>query len=283
MPAFFSVLSRGYGSIRALRNLAAATFIAAAPALANPVELVALGDSLTQGYGLPPEEGLVPQLQGWLNSHGADVRVVNAGVSGDTTAGGLSRLEWSLSDQTDALMIALGGNDLLRGLPPEEARANLDAMLEKARARGLPVLLAGLPAPGNYGPDYKAAFDAIWPDLAAKYDIVLLPNLLEPIMQATPEARAQNDLMQDDNIHPAPAGVAMVVEALGPKVLELLAELPRKARAANGGGDPSPKGLPRPPPQAPHQGLRPNHSRPAPSQARRPPRRPHPRSASEAP
>lgn len=226
MPVFFSVLSRGYGSIRALRNLVAATFIAAAPALANPVELVALGDSLTQGYGLPPEEGLVPQLQGWLNSHGADVRVINAGVSGDTTAGGLSRLEWSLSDQTDALMIALGGNDLLRGLPPEEARANLDAMLEKARARGLPVLLAGLPAPGNYGPDYKAAFDAIWPDLAAKYDIVLLPNLLEPIMLATPETRAQNDLMQDDNIHPAPAGVAMVVEALGPKVLELLAELP---------------------------------------------------------
>lgn len=194
--------------------------------MADPIELVALGDSLTQGYGLAPEDGLVPQLEGWLKANGADVNVVNAGVSGDTTAGGLSRLEWSLSDQTDALMVALGGNDLLRGLPPEEARANLDAILEKAQARGLPILLAGLPAPGNYGPDYKEAFDAIWPELAQKYHAIMLPNLLEPIMQAPLEVRAKNDLMQDDNIHPAPAGVTMVVEALGPKVLELLAQVP---------------------------------------------------------
>lgn len=194
--------------------------------MADPIELVALGDSLTQGYGLAPEDGLVPQLEGWLKANGADVNVVNAGVSGDTTAGGLSRLEWSLSDQTDALMVALGGNDLLRGLPPEEARANLDAILEKAQARGLPILLAGLPAPGNYGPDYKEAFDAIWPELAQKYHAIMLPNLLEPIMQAPLEVRAKNDLMQDDNIHPAPAGVTLVVEALGPKVLELLAQVP---------------------------------------------------------
>lgn len=209
-----------------MRNLVLASFIVAAPALADPIELVALGDSLTQGYGLAPEDGLVPQLEGWLKANGADVNVVNAGVSGDTTAGGLSRLEWSLSDQTDALMVALGGNDLLRGLPPEEARANLDAILEKAQARGLPILLAGLPAPGNYGPDYKEAFDAIWPELAQKYHAIMLPNLLEPIMQAPLEVRAKNDLMQDDNIHPAPAGVTMVVEALGPKVLELLAQVP---------------------------------------------------------
>jgi acyl-CoA thioesterase-1 len=226
MPAFFSALTRGYGPIRALRNLVLASFIVAAPALADPIELVALGDSLTQGYGLAPEDGLVPQLEGWLKANGADVNVVNAGVSGDTTAGGLSRLEWSLSDQTDALMVALGGNDLLRGLPPEEARANLDAILEKAQARGLPILLAGLPAPGNYGPDYKEAFDAIWPELAQKYHAIMLPNLLEPIMQAPLEVRAKNDLMQDDNIHPAPAGVTLVVEALGPKVLELLAQVP---------------------------------------------------------
>jgi acyl-CoA thioesterase-1 len=225
MPAFFSVLSRGYGSIRALRNLAAATFIAAAPALANPVELVALGDSLTQGYGLPPEEGLVPQLQGWLNSHGADVRVVNAGVSGDTTAGGLSRLEWSLSDQTDALMIALGGNDLLRGLPPEEARANLDAMLEKARARGLPVLLAGLPAPGNYGPDYKAAFDAIYPDLAKAHGARLAQPFLAPILSLPDRDRALANYVQADGLHPNAAGVALVVEAMGPEVLHLLDEI----------------------------------------------------------
>lgn len=198
--------------------------ILAPPARAEPLELVALGDSLTQGYGLPADQGLVPQLQAWLAARGADVRVVNAGVSGDTTAGGLSRLDWSLGPQTDALLVALGGNDLLRGLPPEESRANLDAILTRARARGLPVLLAGLPAPGNYGPDYKAAFDAIWPDLAQKHGAVLVPNLLAPIMETPPELRAKTDLMQDDNIHPAPAGVALVVEALGPKVLDLIAQ-----------------------------------------------------------
>lgn len=198
--------------------------ILALPARAEPLELVALGDSLTQGYGLPTDQGLVPQLQAWLAAQGADVRVVNAGVSGDTTAGGLSRLDWSLGPQTDALMVALGGNDLLRGLPPEEARANLDAILTRARARGLPVLLVGLPAPGNYGPDYKADFDAIWPELAQKHGAVLVPNLLAPIMETPPELRAKTDLMQDDNIHPAPAGVALLVEALGPKVLDLIAQ-----------------------------------------------------------
>lgn len=205
--------------------------ILALPARAEPLELVALGDSLTQGYGLPTDQGLVPQLQAWLAAQGADVRVVNAGVSGDTTAGGLSRLDWSLGPQTDALMVALGGNDLLRGLPPEEARANLDAILTRARARGLPVLLVGLPAPGNYGPDYKADFDAIWPELAQKHGAVLVPNLLAPIMETPPELRAKTDLMQDDNIHPAPAGVALVVEALGPKVLDLIAQ----AGAGTGG------------------------------------------------
>lgn len=198
--------------------------ILALPTRAEPLELVALGDSLTQGYGLPTDQGLVPQLQAWLVAQGADVRVVNAGVSGDTTAGGLSRLDWSLGPQTDALMVALGGNDLLRGLPPEEARANLDAILTRARARGLPVLLVGLPAPGNYGPDYKADFDAIWPELAQKHGAVLVPNLLAPIMETPPELRAKTDLMQDDNIHPAPAGVALLVEALGPKVLDLIAQ-----------------------------------------------------------
>lgn len=205
--------------------------ILALPTRAEPLELVALGDSLTQGYGLPTDQGLVPQLQAWLAAQGADVRVVNAGVSGDTTAGGLSRLDWSLGPQTDALMVALGGNDLLRGLPPEEARANLDAILTRARARGLPVLLVGLPAPGNYGPDYKADFDAIWPELAQKHGAVLVPNLLAPIMETPPELRAKTDLMQDDNIHPAPAGVALVVEALGPKVLDLIAQ----AGAGTGG------------------------------------------------
>lgn len=204
----------------------AAVIFAASPAWAEPVTLLALGDSLTQGYGLAPEDGLVPQLQAWLTAQGAEVTVINAGVSGDTTAGGRARLDWSLTPEVDAVMIALGGNDLLRGLPPAEARANLEAMLATVQARGLPALLAGLPAPGNYGPAYQAEFDAIWPDLATQYGAVLVPNLLAPIAELPLEDRIGANLMQDDNIHPAPAGVALVVAALGPKVLELLAKVP---------------------------------------------------------
>jgi acyl-CoA thioesterase-1 len=140
------------------------------PAFAEEVTVVALGDSLTQGYGLIEEDGFVPQLQAWLQARGADVVVENHGVSGDTTAGGLARIGWALGDHVDALIVALGGNDLLRGLPPEASRANLDGILAEAEARGLPVLLIGLEAPGNYGPDYKAAFDAMYPELADQYD-----------------------------------------------------------------------------------------------------------------
>jgi acyl-CoA thioesterase-1 len=226
MKSVFRWVSKGYGPIRGARNLATAVIFAASPTWAEPVTLLALGDSLTQGYGLAPEDGLVPQLQAWLTAQGAEVTVINAGVSGDTTAGGRARLDWSLTPEVDAVMIALGGNDLLRGLPPAEARANLEAMLVTVQARGLPVLLAGLPAPGNYGPAYQAEFDAIWPDLAAQYDAVLVPNLLAPIAELPLEDRIGANLMQDDNIHPAPAGVALVVAALGPKVLELLAKVP---------------------------------------------------------
>lgn len=187
-------------------------------------EVLAFGDSLTQGYGLMPGEGLVPQLQGWLATQGTEVQVVNAGVSGDTTAGGRARIDWSLTPGIDAVIVELGGNDLLRGLPPAAARANLDAILATVTARGLPVLLVGLPAPGNYGPAYKAEFDAIWPALAAKYHALLLLDLLAPIAALPPEERAARGLMQGDNIHPSAAGVKLVVAALGPKVLELLAK-----------------------------------------------------------
>lgn len=213
--------------IRFLRRLALIVGLAlpGLPLAAEPVVL-ALGDSLTAGYGLAPEDGLVPQLSRWLADHGHPAQVINAGVSGDTTAGGRARLEWSLEPQVQAVIVALGGNDLLRGIAPEEARANLEAILGAVRAKGLPVLLVGLAAPGNYGAAYQRDFDAIWPELAAKYDAVLLPNLLAPIMALPLEERAKRDLMQGDNIHPAPAGVALVVEALGPKVLDLLAGVP---------------------------------------------------------
>nr|WP_223632734.1 arylesterase [Rhodobacter sp. TJ_12] len=194
----------------------------ASAASADPVTLLAVGDSLTQGYGLAPEQGLVPQLQSWLEDHGADVNVINAGVSGDTTAGGRARLGWSLTPEVDAVMIALGGNDMLRGQPPAKARANLDAMLAEVTAKGLPAALVGLQAPGNYGTAYQADFNAIWPELGAKYDAVVVDHLLGPIAAQSPEARAEQGLMQADGIHPSAKGVTLVVEALGPKVLELL-------------------------------------------------------------
>ncbi|MEL6585735.1 MAG: arylesterase, partial [Pseudomonadota bacterium] len=139
--------------------------------MAEPVTIVALGDSLTAGYGLAEADGFVPQLQAWLTGQGVDAQVVNAGVSGDTTAGGLARLDWALTPETDAMIVALGGNDLLRGLPPEVSRANLDGILSRvSEEMGLPVLLIGLEAPGNYGPAFKEAFDGMYVELAATYD-----------------------------------------------------------------------------------------------------------------
>lgn len=226
--ALFAIVALAYGAGRSLRNLAALTFLLAAPVFAAPLQIVALGDSLTAGYGLPPDQGLVPQLQAWLAAAGADVAVQNAGVSGDTTAGGRARLDWSLGNGADALIVALGGNDLLRGLPPEQSRENLDAILTEAGARGLPVLLVGLPAPSNYGPDYKAAFDAMFPELASSHDALLLGNLLAPIMAVPPQDRVTRTLMQSDGLHPAAEGVRLIVAELGPKVLDLIARVPTR-------------------------------------------------------
>lgn len=215
-----------YGAGAAFRKFGAALALALAlpgAALAE-VTIAALGDSLTQGYGLPQGDGFVPQLQAWLDDNSVDAEVLNAGVSGDTTAGGLSRLDWTLTPEVDALIVALGGNDLLRGLPPEAARANIDAILARATGDGLPVLLIGVTAPGNYGPDYKAAFDAIWPDMAAKHGVLMEPSFLAPIEAARDGSgsdAAMRTLMQPDGIHPNADGVALLVEALGPKVAAL--------------------------------------------------------------
>jgi acyl-CoA thioesterase-1 len=198
----------------------------ATPALAEPVTVVALGDSLTAGYGLEPFEGLVPQLQAWLRVQGQDVTILNAGVSGDTTAGGLARLDWSLTPDTDALIVTLGGNDMLRGLPPSEARANLEAILQKAQGRNLPVLLVGLAAPGNYGPDYKTEFDALYPALAEQYGALLVPNLFAPLVGDDPAAAA--GFFQPDGIHPNAEGVAMIVDGVGPMLLKLMEKVPKR-------------------------------------------------------
>jgi acyl-CoA thioesterase-1 len=195
--------------------------IAAGAAFAADVpRIVALGDSLTAGYGLPASDGFVPQLQAWLDANGAVAQVVNAGVSGDTTAGGAARLAWSLDGGAQALIVNLGGNDMLRGLDPSVARANLTQILDGARAQGLPVLLVGMIAPGNYGVAYKAQFDTIYPDLAAQFGVLLVPAFFAPIAGA--DGGIDLAFMQSDGIHPDAGGVARIVEAMGPKVLELL-------------------------------------------------------------
>lgn len=197
--------------------------LSGAPLLAqDQITIAALGDSLTQGYGLPEEEGFVPQLEAWLHDNGyPNVDVINAGVSGDTTAGGLARVNWTLSDDVDAVIVALGGNDVLRGMDPAASRANMDGILSAIAARDLPVLVAGMRAPGNYGPEYKQDFDAIFPDLAAQYDAILYPFFLQALGSAEDLASAR-DVMQGDGIHPNAKGVQMIVGDIGPEVALLV-------------------------------------------------------------
>jgi acyl-CoA thioesterase-1 len=194
-------------------------FAAGNPAFATKLTIVALGDSLTAGYGLSPELGFVPQLQAWLTAHGQDVTVENAGVSGDTTAGGLARLNWSLSPDADVMIVNLGGNDLLRGLAPAQAQSNIDKILATAKSKNLPVLLVGLSALNNYGPAYKQQFDAIYPTLAAKYHTLYIQDYFSPINSSQAELTAN---LQADGLHPNAQGVVKIVNAMGPVVLELL-------------------------------------------------------------
>ena len=198
--------------------------VSATLALAAPT-VVALGDSLTAGYGLSRAQGFVPVLQAWLAAHGKDATIVNAGVSGDTTAGGVSRLDWSLTGEVDAMIVNLGGNDMLRGLDPAVTRANLAKILDAAKARGLPVLLVGLQAPTNFGPDFKTRFDAIYPGLARTYGTVFVPDYFLPIAPKGARTGLLGAYMQPDGIHPNAEGVKRIVDAVGPKVLDLLARV----------------------------------------------------------
>jgi len=213
---------RRYGVSSGLHKFAiafaAAIFLTGPGAIAQTVTIAALGDSLTQGYGLPPDDGFVPQLDRWLTAHGADVTLINAGVSGDTTAGGLSRIGWTLDDNVNGLIVALGGNDLLRGIDPATSRANLRGILQAAQAKGVPVLLVGLSAPGNYGPGYKREFDAIYPDLAAKFGTLYYPDFVAAVT-GQPDMRR---LVQDDGLHPNAKGVKLIVGDMGPTVLKLV-------------------------------------------------------------
>lgn len=213
--------------MRALRKAVLSLMLAGAaiPAAADAVVIAMLGDSLTQGYGLPPRDGLVPRMKAWLEDRGHEVDLINAGVSGDTSAGGLARLDWTLTPEVDALVVELGANDMLRGIDPAVTRANLDSILSGAVDRGLPVLLVGVKATGNYGPDYKAAFDAIYPDLAQIHGARLYPDFFAPLVAADDgTAATRGRLIQPDGLHPTAAGVALVVEALGPQVEALIPE-----------------------------------------------------------
>ncbi|WP_227271113.1 arylesterase [Roseobacter weihaiensis] len=192
---------------------------------AEDVVIAALGDSLTQGYGLTQEQGFVPQLQTWLTANGAEVEIINAGVSGDTTAGGLSRVGWTLTPEVDAMIVTLGGNDLLRGLDPEMSRANLAGILQAAQTAEVDVLLVGMQAPGNFGPDYKARFDAIYPELAAEYGVLHAESFFDGLSVEGGDPASVRAYMQPDGIHPNAEGVARIVDALGPAVLKLVEQV----------------------------------------------------------
>ncbi|WP_170762411.1 arylesterase [Ruegeria lacuscaerulensis] len=195
-------------------------------ATAEQVVIAAIGDSLTQGYGLPAQDGFVPQLDRWLKAQGADVRLINAGVSGDTTAGGAARVDWTLTPDVDGMIVALGGNDLLRGIDPSVSRANLEMIVKAAGAADVDVLLIGMQAPGNYGAEYKEAFDAMYPDLAGLYQTGYAPSFFAGLeVDGDPDAARR--YMQPDGIHPNAVGVALIVENLGPYVLDLVASAGR--------------------------------------------------------
>ncbi|WP_459434564.1 arylesterase [Roseovarius sp.] len=209
-----------YG-VWSMRGKVATVFLlVATPAMAEDVTVLAFGDSLTQGYGLPEAQGLVPQLDAWLAANGVEVDLINAGVSGDTTAGGAARVDWSLTPEVDAMIVTLGGNDLLRGLDPSGARSNLRAILESARSRDVEVLLVGMKAPGNYGAEYQTAFDSIYPDLAQEFGTLYFENFFAGLGQDDP-AQARR-YFQPDGIHPNSEGVERIVEALGPAVVDLV-------------------------------------------------------------
>lgn len=212
---------------RALHGKAAAAIVACLVAL--PVNaattILALGDSLTQGYGLPQEDGFVPQLEAWLRDRGHDVSVVNGGVSGDTTRGGLSRVDWSLTPEIDAMIVTLGGNDVLRGTDPAETRRNIDGILAAGQAKEVEMLVIGMAAAGNYGPEYKADFDAIYPELSEEYGTLYEPSFFTGLLGEGEDPSQALGFMQADGIHPNAEGVTKIVEAIGPRVEELIAQV----------------------------------------------------------
>lgn len=211
-------LAQVVGMLLLVNVFVAAGSIAIAPAwaqAAKPLHIVALGDSLSSGYGLKPAQSFPAQLQKQLNARGHNVVVTNAGVAGDTTAAGLDRLAWSVPDDADAVIVEFGANDMLRGIDPKQTRANLEKMIAALKKRRVAVLLAGMRAPANWGEAYARDFDAIFPDLAREHELVYYPFFLDGVA-------LDSKLNLDDGMHPSGKGIAEIVNRIMPKVEELI-------------------------------------------------------------
>ena len=195
-------------------------FLSVSSSQARTLNIVAFGDSLTAGYQLPPNEAFPAQLETLSRAKGLDVAITNAGVSGDTTADGLARLDWSIPDGTDGVILALGANDALRGLSPEESAKNLDAMLTRLKERKMAVALAGILAPPNMGADYEARFNGIYSELAKKHGVTLYPFLLDGVV-------LDSRLKLEDGMHPNGAGTKLMAEKFFPVFENFLKTLPQ--------------------------------------------------------
>ncbi|KAA0698770.1 arylesterase [Neorhizobium sp. P12A] len=195
----------------------------AGPANARTIQLVGLGDSLMAGYQLPPGDGFPAKLEAALKAKGLDVVVTDAGVSGDTSSGGLSRVDWSVPDGTDGVILELGANDALRGIPPEDTEKNLDAIISRLKDRGIAVLLAGMLAPPNMGGDYAARFNPIYKRLADKYQVKLYPFFLDGVA-------AQENLQLQDGMHPNPEGVNIMVQRFEPAAQDFIGTISSKLK-----------------------------------------------------
>ncbi|HEY7669426.1 MAG TPA: arylesterase [Hyphomicrobium sp.] len=214
--------------ILALVNVLAATIgpESALAGAAKPLRIVAFGDSLTSGYGLRPSQSFPVQLQKALKERGHNVVVTNAGVAGDTTAGGLERLEWAVPDGTDAVIVELGANDALRGIDPKVTRTNLEKIIASLKERRIPILLAGMRSPANWGETYSEDFDGVFPKLARANGLVFYPFFLDGVV-------LDPKLNQDDGMHPSGKGVAEIVKRMLPVVEELIARAQSQRASAS--------------------------------------------------
>lgn len=213
-PDFFAYGKKGF-IFNIFAAFALIFFISNAAKADQTKVLVALGDSLTAGYGLAQDVAFTTQLEASLKAQGLDIRVENAGVSGDTSTGGAQRLDWALGNGADFVLLELGANDALRGIEPSITRKSLIEIIEKLQKKNIPVFLAGMKAPPNMGPEYQKEFDGIYPDLAKQYNLAFYPFFLDGVA-------AEPSLNQDDAIHPNKDGVAVIVEKMTPSLVSFI-------------------------------------------------------------